>query len=232
MDRCPGTSFPGTRVRRCGDGREPVRVDCARSRGLGICTERGSGLRALHAHRVSPSGRFGVNPRRTIEPAPAQAGVPRERSWTARTSPPDRSSSRARRERPRPRHAIIPAGGDTRHPAHRGHLQQNRHSRANPPGVRPVRTSSTIRRRYSDHRGRGGGSVDRKGVRRPAPPSPRPRYDARDREGKDRGARFEVADRIHVHHLGKRIAVLNPKAVDMSDTVAIMTGAVDPPGAG
>ena len=49
---------------------------------------------------------------------------------------------------------------------------------------------------------------------------------------KDRGARFEVADRIHVHHLGKRIAVLNPKAVDMSDTVAIMTGAVDPPGAG
>ena len=43
---------------------------------------------------------------------------------------------------------------------------------------------------------------------------------------------FEVADRIHVHRLGKRIAVLDPKAVDMSDAVAIMTGAVDPPGAG
>ena len=43
---------------------------------------------------------------------------------------------------------------------------------------------------------------------------------------------FEVADRIHVHRLGKRIAVLDPKSVDMSDAVAIMTGAVDPPGAG
>ena len=31
---------------------------------------------------------------------------------------------------------------------------------------------------------------------------------------------------------GKRIAVLDPKAVDMSDAVAIMTGAMDPPGAG
>lgn len=43
---------------------------------------------------------------------------------------------------------------------------------------------------------------------------------------------FEVADRIHVHRLGRRIAVLDPKSVDMSDAVAIMTGAVDPPGAG
>ena len=42
---------------------------------------------------------------------------------------------------------------------------------------------------------------------------------------------FEVADRIHVHRLGKRIAVLDPKAFDMSDAVAIMTGAADPPGA-
>lgn len=40
---------------------------------------------------------------------------------------------------------------------------------------------------------------------------------------------FEVADRIHVHRLGKRIAVLDPKSVDMADAVAIMTGAVAPP---
>lgn len=40
---------------------------------------------------------------------------------------------------------------------------------------------------------------------------------------------FEVADRIHVHRLGKRIAVLDPKSVDMAAAVAIMTGAVAPP---
>jgi fructose transport system ATP-binding protein len=42
---------------------------------------------------------------------------------------------------------------------------------------------------------------------------------------------FEVADRIHIHRLGKRIAVINPKAHTMSDAVAIMTGAMPPPGA-
>ena len=36
---------------------------------------------------------------------------------------------------------------------------------------------------------------------------------------------FEVADRIHIQRLGKRAAVVNPKAISMSDTVAIMTGA-------
>ncbi|MDE2145971.1 MAG: sugar ABC transporter ATP-binding protein [Burkholderiales bacterium] len=37
---------------------------------------------------------------------------------------------------------------------------------------------------------------------------------------------FEVADRIHVARLGRRAAVLNPKAISMSDTVAVMTGAL------
>jgi len=37
---------------------------------------------------------------------------------------------------------------------------------------------------------------------------------------------FEVADRIHVARLGKRAAVLNPKKISMSDTVAVMTGAM------
>ena len=37
---------------------------------------------------------------------------------------------------------------------------------------------------------------------------------------------FEIADRIHVQRLGKRVAVLNPKQVTMSDTVAVMTGAL------
>jgi len=36
---------------------------------------------------------------------------------------------------------------------------------------------------------------------------------------------FEVADRIHIERLGKRVAVVNPKAISMSDTVAVMTGA-------
>jgi fructose transport system ATP-binding protein len=37
---------------------------------------------------------------------------------------------------------------------------------------------------------------------------------------------FEVADRIHVARLGRRAAVLDPKKVSMSDTVAVMTGAM------
>ena len=40
---------------------------------------------------------------------------------------------------------------------------------------------------------------------------------------------FEVADRIHIHRLGKRIAIINPKQFSMSDAVAIMTGAMKPP---
>jgi fructose transport system ATP-binding protein len=43
---------------------------------------------------------------------------------------------------------------------------------------------------------------------------------------------FEVADRIHIHRLGKRIAVINPKEFSMSDAVAIMTGAMKPPADG
>jgi fructose transport system ATP-binding protein len=39
---------------------------------------------------------------------------------------------------------------------------------------------------------------------------------------------FEIADRIHVARLGKRGAVLNPKKISMSDTVAVMTGALSP----
>jgi fructose transport system ATP-binding protein len=39
---------------------------------------------------------------------------------------------------------------------------------------------------------------------------------------------FEIADRIHVARLGKRAAVLNPKVISMSDTVAVMTGAMPP----
>lgn len=38
---------------------------------------------------------------------------------------------------------------------------------------------------------------------------------------------FEIADRIHIHRMGKRIAVVRPKDYSMSDVVAIMTGAMD-----
>ena len=40
---------------------------------------------------------------------------------------------------------------------------------------------------------------------------------------------FEVADRIHIHRLGKRHAVIDPDRYSMSDAVAIMTGAMEPP---
>ena len=40
---------------------------------------------------------------------------------------------------------------------------------------------------------------------------------------------FEVADRIHIHRLGRRHAVVKPSDVSMADAVAIMTGAMAPP---
>jgi fructose transport system ATP-binding protein len=40
---------------------------------------------------------------------------------------------------------------------------------------------------------------------------------------------FEVANRIHVHRLGQRLCVIDPKAYTMSDAVAFMTGAKEPP---
>ena len=40
---------------------------------------------------------------------------------------------------------------------------------------------------------------------------------------------FEVSDRIHIHRLGKRLCVINPKENSMSDAVAYMTGAKAPP---
>ncbi|WP_423856238.1 ATP-binding cassette domain-containing protein [Xaviernesmea oryzae] len=39
---------------------------------------------------------------------------------------------------------------------------------------------------------------------------------------------FEVADRIHIHRLGRRLTVIDPKEYTMSDAVAFMTGAKTP----
>jgi fructose transport system ATP-binding protein len=39
---------------------------------------------------------------------------------------------------------------------------------------------------------------------------------------------FQLADRVHVQRLGRRVAVLDPRRVSMSDTVAVMTGALAP----
>ncbi|MGA2128287.1 MAG: ATP-binding cassette domain-containing protein [Xanthobacteraceae bacterium] len=40
---------------------------------------------------------------------------------------------------------------------------------------------------------------------------------------------FEVADRIHIHRLGRRLTVIDPRRHTMSDAVAMMTGAMAPP---
>lgn len=42
-------------------------------------------------------------------------------------------------------------------------------------------------------------------------------------------AAVEVADRIHLHRLGRRLCVIDPKDYTMSDAVAFMTGARQPP---
>ena len=39
---------------------------------------------------------------------------------------------------------------------------------------------------------------------------------------------FEIADRIHIARLGKRACIVNPKHISMSETVAVMTGAMRP----
>lgn len=41
---------------------------------------------------------------------------------------------------------------------------------------------------------------------------------------------FEIADRIHIQRLGRRVAVVTPKSHTMNEVVAVMTGAskVDP----
>jgi fructose transport system ATP-binding protein len=40
---------------------------------------------------------------------------------------------------------------------------------------------------------------------------------------------FEVADRVHIQRLGRRVAVITPSTHSMSEAVAIMTGAMPPP---
>jgi fructose transport system ATP-binding protein len=39
---------------------------------------------------------------------------------------------------------------------------------------------------------------------------------------------FEVADCIHIHRLRRRLCVVDPKSISMSDAVALMTGAMQP----
>jgi fructose transport system ATP-binding protein len=39
---------------------------------------------------------------------------------------------------------------------------------------------------------------------------------------------FEIADRIHIHRLGKRAAVVRPQDREMAEVVAMMTGALEP----
>src|SRR5262249_25365134 len=40
---------------------------------------------------------------------------------------------------------------------------------------------------------------------------------------------FEVSDRIHIHRLGRRIALITPSQHSLSDPRAIMTGGLQPP---
>jgi fructose transport system ATP-binding protein len=37
---------------------------------------------------------------------------------------------------------------------------------------------------------------------------------------------FDIADRIHVHRLGKRVAVVSPKTHTMNQVVGLLTGAL------
>ncbi|HKN52606.1 MAG TPA: sugar ABC transporter ATP-binding protein, partial [Amycolatopsis sp.] len=37
---------------------------------------------------------------------------------------------------------------------------------------------------------------------------------------------FDIADRIHVHRLGRRVAVVSPKTHTMNQVVGLLTGAL------
>jgi fructose transport system ATP-binding protein len=39
---------------------------------------------------------------------------------------------------------------------------------------------------------------------------------------------FQVADRIHIHRLGRRVALVEPRNTSMEEAVAVMTGAKSP----
>lgn len=39
---------------------------------------------------------------------------------------------------------------------------------------------------------------------------------------------LEIVDRFHVARLGRRAAILNPETIGMSDTMAVMMGALAP----
>ncbi|MBA3525060.1 MAG: sugar ABC transporter ATP-binding protein [Geodermatophilaceae bacterium] len=39
---------------------------------------------------------------------------------------------------------------------------------------------------------------------------------------------FDIADRIHVHRLGRRVAVMSPQSHSMNEVVSVMTGASEP----
>ncbi len=38
---------------------------------------------------------------------------------------------------------------------------------------------------------------------------------------------FEIADRIHVHRLGRRVALVSPKTHGMTQVVGLLTGALE-----
>lgn len=38
---------------------------------------------------------------------------------------------------------------------------------------------------------------------------------------------FDIADRIHVHRLGRRVGVVSPRTHDMSQVVGLITGALE-----
>jgi fructose transport system ATP-binding protein len=40
---------------------------------------------------------------------------------------------------------------------------------------------------------------------------------------------YELADRIHIQRLGRRATVITPQSHSMTEAVAIMTGAAEPP---
>jgi fructose transport system ATP-binding protein len=42
---------------------------------------------------------------------------------------------------------------------------------------------------------------------------------------------FEIADRVHIMRLGRRVATITPQTHSMAEAVALMTGAASSPGA-
>jgi fructose transport system ATP-binding protein len=218
---------------------------------LAIVGDNGAGksslIKALTGALIPDSGTITLNGEEIRFGSPAGArnrGIETvyQTLAVARTRHRDESVSRPRNPslrparaaaHPRPQRHANPGKGTTRRARYRhhsGHHSAGGESFRWPATSRRRRTCRDVRKNARDH-GRTDRRARRQGNRtRLGTDQTHPRQGHTGHPDQSRHARhFEVADRIHIHRLGRRTGVVDPKQVTMSDTVAFITGASEIP---